>query len=116
MAMPQSQPEETTFYVTDYNTLDLTPYDAVLRQVLDSGETIESLTIRAYNDTANLDSTSRVQTLRFASLIRDWFIANGVDPNAITTIGYGEDDLAVETADGVAEQLNRRIVIEVVAN
>ena len=116
MADPQSLPLETTFYVVDYEAVDLTPYEAVLRQVLDSGETIESLTISAYNDTAGLDAESRVQTVRFANLVRDWFIANGVAPSAITTVGYGEQDLAVETEDGVDQQLNRRVVIEVVSN
>lgn len=116
MADPQSLPLETTFYVVDYDAVDLTPYEAVLRQVLDSGETIESLTISAYNDTAGLDAESRVQTVRFANLVREWFIANGVDPSAITTIGYGEQDLAIETEDGVDQPLNRRVVINVVSN
>ena len=116
MAEPQSLPVETTFYVENYDALDLTSYEAVLQQIIDRGETIESLTISAYNDTAGLDPESRLQTVRFANLVRDWFIANGVSPGVITTIGYGENDLAIETADGVAEQLNRRVVIEVVSN
>lgn len=116
MAAPQSQPMETTFYVSDYGSLDLTPYEPVLRQVLETGETIEAVTISAFNDTAGSDAESRVETVRFANLIRDWFIENGVSPDAITTIGYGEDNLALETADNVAEQLNRRVVIEVISN
>ncbi len=116
MAAPQSLPVQTTFYVSDYDSLDLTPYETVLRQVIESEERIDSLTISAFNDTAGEDAESRVQTIRFANLIRDWFIQNGVEPSVIMTVGYGEEELAVETADGVAEQLNRRVVIEVVSN
>lgn len=112
----QSLPTVTTFYVTDYESLDLTPYEAVLRQVLESEGTIQTLTINGYNDTAGSDAVNRVQTVRFANLVRDWFVDNGVDPGVITTIGYGEDDLAVATDDDVAEQLNRRVVIELVTD
>lgn len=116
MVEAQSLPTVTTFYVTNYENLDLNPYETVLRQVLDSDAEIASLTISAYNDTLGSDAVNRVQTIRFANLVRDWFIANGVDPALITTIGYGEEDLAVATDDEVAEQLNRRVVIELVTN
>lgn len=116
MLEAQSLPIETTFYVADYEALDLSPYEAVLQQVLQDDGVIEALTISAYNDTAGSDAVNRVQTIRFANLVRDWFIDNGVDPAVITTIGYGEQELAIETADEVAEQLNRRVVIERVSN
>lgn len=116
MAEPQSQPTVTRFYVSDYDSPDLTPYEAVLREVLESDETILSMTISAYNDTAGPDAESRIQTIRFANFVRDWFVNNGLDGRLITTVGYGEDQLAVLTEDGVAEQLNRRVVIEVVTN
>jgi len=112
----QSLPTVTTFYVTDYESLDLTPYEAVLRQVLETDGTIQSLTISAHNDTAGSDAVNRVQTVRFANLVRDWFVDNGVEPRLITTIGFGENDLAVVTDDGVDEQLNRRVVIELVTD
>ena len=109
---PQSQPEATTFYVSDYQNLDLTPYEAVLERVLASDKEIGSITIRAYHDTAGSEAENRIETVRFAGAVRDWFVARGVDGSLITTIGYGESDLAVETEDGIAEQLNRRVVIE----
>ena len=62
------------------------------------------------------NAESRIQTIRFANFVRDWFVNNGLDGRLITTVGFGEDDLAVLTEDGVAEQLNRRVVIEVVTN
>lgn len=116
MLEAQSVPTVTTFYVSDYEALDLSPYEAVLQQVLEADGTLQSLTIRAYHDTAGSDAVNRVQTVRFANLVRAWFVDNGVDPGVITTIGYGEEDLAVATDDEVAEQLNRRVVIEWVTN
>ncbi len=116
MLEAQSTPTATTFYVTDYQDLDLTQYEAVLRQVLEGDPSIQSITISAYHDTAGSDAENRVETVRFANAIRDWFVAEGVDSSLITTIGFGETDLVVETGDEVEEQLNRRVLIELVAN
>ena len=116
MVEAQSLPTLTTLYVTDYGSLDLTRYDAVLQQIIDGHDTIESMTISAYHDTAGSDAVNRVETVRFANALRDWFVERGVPSGQITTIGYGESDLALETGDDVEEQLNRRVLIEVVSN
>lgn len=109
----QAAPDATTIYVSDYRNLDLAPYQAALQQVLEQESAIETITIRAYHDTAGSAADNRIETVRFANAVRDWFVAQGIDSDRITTIGFGEADLAIETGDDVEEALNRRILIDV---
>jgi outer membrane protein OmpA-like peptidoglycan-associated protein len=58
----------------------------------------------AYNDALSLKRAGRV---------RDLLVEAGIPASAITVAGRGERELAVQTADGVAEQRNRRVEIRV---
>ena len=54
-----------------------------------------------------------VVSLTRALEIRQLFIARDFPPVRIEAVGRGERDLAVRTADEVAEPRNRRVTIEV---
>lgn len=66
-------------------------------------------------------NADRVDTLAFnqrlserrASTVKQALVAKGVPAGSISTVGYGETRNAVPTKDEVAEQLNRRVEIEV---
>lgn len=109
----QAAPEVTTIYISNYQDLDLTPYEAALQQLLVQDAPIDAIRIRAYHDTAGSEAENRVETIRFANAIRNWFVDQGVDAERITTIGYGESDLAIDTGDDVDEALNRRVLIDI---
>lgn len=65
--------------------------------------------------------TDRVDTMAFnqrlserrAATVKTALVKRGIAANRISTVGYGETHNAVPTKDGVAEQLNRRVEIEV---
>ena len=46
-----------------------------------------------------------------AELVRALLIARGLAPESVVAIGRGKRDLAIPTADGVAEPRNRRAEI-----
>lgn len=109
----QSAANQTVLYVEDYETVDLTPYQDRLRAILDPERTIASLTIRAFSDTVGTAEDNITQTTIFADAVRDWFIAEGVDPGLILAMGMGESEPDIPTEDEVDQPLNRRVVIEV---
>lgn len=55
-------------------------------------------------------ATARAQTVRKA------LAADGVADSAISATGHSENDLAVQTPDGVREPLNRRVEIIIVCD
>ena len=97
----------------NYNHIDLSPYEDRLRSLLDEERAIASLTIRAFSDTVGTSDDNISQTTRFADAVRDWFIAEGIDPGRILAMGLGESELDIPTEDEVDQPLNRRMVIEV---
>jgi outer membrane protein OmpA-like peptidoglycan-associated protein len=65
--------------------------------------------------------TDRVDTMAFndalslkrAESVKRWLVEGGVPADAIAVSGRGERELAVQTADGKAEQVNRRVEVRV---
>ena len=110
----QSAPLQTQFYVTDYTSLDLEPYETVLAQILADQDRIERIRIQAYHDTAASNFDSLNQTREFAEAVKAWFVERGIAAERIEANGWGETILAIETDDGVVEALNRRVEINLV--
>jgi outer membrane protein OmpA-like peptidoglycan-associated protein len=63
-------------------------------------------TDRVGGDPAN-DALSRQR----AEVVRNALIARGVAPESVVSVGRGEREAVVPTADGVAEARNRRVEI-----
>ncbi len=71
------------------------------------------VTIAGHTDrTGPIDRNVRLSEMR-ADNVYDALTRRGVTRTAIEKVAYGEDDLAVNTSDGVPHEQNRRVVIQV---
>jgi hypothetical protein len=72
------------------------------------------VTVTGYTDTSGSAAYNLELSQRRAEVVADELVRNGVPATDIVTIGRGEEDLRVPTADGVREARNRRaeIIIE----
>jgi hypothetical protein len=66
-----------------------------------------------HTDTVGSAESNRALSQQRAQVVADELIRQGVPATDIATIGRGEDDLLVATADGVDEPRNRRVEIVV---
>lgn len=71
------------------------------------------INVAGHTDTAGPAGYNEQLSNRRAEAVRKELIANGVAPDEIATSAQGESDLAVQTANGVHEPRNRRVVIVV---
>ncbi|MEP3655742.1 MAG: alpha/beta hydrolase [Litorimonas sp.] len=84
-----------------------------IQQLIDSG-TIQSVTIQGFTDSSgNADLNLRLSNLR-AQNTANIFVDAGLPVESISVLGLGETEPLVETADGVSEGLNRRVVITII--
>jgi hypothetical protein len=70
------------------------------------------VTVTGHTDTAGPAAYNLELSQRRAEAVANELIRQGVPAGSITTVGRGEEDLLVPTADGVREARNRRVVIE----
>lgn len=71
------------------------------------------ITVIGHTDRAGPDADNLRLSLSRAEAVRSILVTGGVTAELIETIGRGELEPAVETADGVAEPRNRRVEISV---
>ena len=71
------------------------------------------IAIGGHTDTTGSQAYNQKLSERRADAVRKELIAQGVSPDDIGTTGYGENELAVPTADQVNEPRNRRVTISV---
>lgn len=114
---PRPSPVRFTVYF-DLMKASLTPEAAALieaqaRAVLGAAYEPTSIRIDGYTDTAGAASYNMPLSLRRASAVRDALEAAGVEAGNAETTGFGEDQLAVPTANGVREPGNRRAAVEI---
>lgn len=72
-----------------------------------------SVRLSGYADRVDTMAFNQRLSERRAATVKNALVKRGVPAGKISTIGYGETRNAVPTKDGVAEQLNRRVEIEV---
>ncbi len=113
MLEPAFVPTLTQLYVTDYDDLDLTPYESLLEQAIEGVDAFERVEIRAYSDTVGTDAENLERTERFAEAVKAWFVARGIEADLIIAEGFGEARLQIETEDEVDQPLNRVVEITV---
>jgi outer membrane protein OmpA-like peptidoglycan-associated protein len=82
-------------------------YDNVVQR--DAPEVI----ISGHTDSVGTEASNQILSEKRAETIRQHLVGSGVDPDTIETTGYGESKLLVDTPDNTAEQLNRRVEINV---
>jgi hypothetical protein len=71
------------------------------------------VTVTGYTDTSGPAEYNLVLSQQRAETVADALVQEGVPATDIVTIGRGEEDLLVPTADGVREPRNRRVEIVV---
>lgn len=70
--------------------------------------------VYGYTDTVgSSDSNQRLSEQR-AQAVANYLISRGVSSSRIRWMGFGETRLAVQTADGVNEPLNRRVEVKII--
>jgi len=120
MALPAEAqpmlPEESmylTFFDFDQHTLNAgaqSVLDAVRDEITRRG-TVNVINVVGHTDSAGPRAYNDRLALRRANAVRDALIERGVDPGMIRVEGRGQNDLLVQTADGVREPANRRAQI-----
>ncbi len=83
--------------------------DAVAEEV--RSRSLNAVTIVGHTDSSGPKSYNNKLAMRRANAVRDALTTRGVDPSLIRVEGRGEDELLVQTADGVREPANRRAQI-----
>jgi OmpA family len=94
----------------------LTPQDReVIRQAAEDFRQNQSprITVTGYTDTSGSATHNLDLSQQRAEVVADQLTQEGVPATSIVTIGRGEEDLLVPTADGVVEPRNRRVEIVV---
>lgn len=71
------------------------------------------IVVTGHTDTVGSQARNDALSLTRAKEVRQLFLARDFPPSRIEAVGRGERELAVRTADEVAEPRNRRVTIEV---
>jgi outer membrane protein OmpA-like peptidoglycan-associated protein len=98
-----------------FNKAHLTPEAA--RVVADAADAAKqygsaSIVIVGHTDTSGSPKYNLRLSLRRADAVKSGLVQNGIPAGAITTSGRGEEELMVQTGDGVKEPQNRRATID----
>lgn len=67
--------------------------------------------VTGHTDTVGQQADNDALSQKRAQVIRDWLIDQGMDSALVSTVGRGERELLVETADETSEPANRRVQI-----
>jgi len=112
---PPPERRDYTVYF-DLNRATLTPTGReVVRHAAETAKQGQAahIEVTGHTDTTGTARYNQHLSERRAAAVRAELVADGVPPDQITTVGRGESDLAVPTANGVREPRNRRVVIDV---
>lgn len=91
---------------------EITPEsENTLRKALKTLETYPDISVEIAGYTDNVGSESSNQRLseRRAGAVRDWLVRQGIDPERITAVGYGESNPIATNSTPEGRQKNRRI-------
>ena len=70
--------------------------------------------VQGFTDTAGTRDQNMSLSQARAEHVADVLVRHGISPKRITARGYGEEQLAVRTGNGVPEPRNRRVVIRLI--
>ena len=111
--VPAAQPEPfVVFFAFDSALLTSegeSVIDSAVTAAQDAG--MSEFSITGHADRSGSEDYNTRLSLSRANAVRDALAARGIAPANISVAGRGESEPAVPTADGVAEQANRRVVI-----
>lgn len=84
--------------------------DKVISELKDYPD--DTVTIEGHTCDIGSESYNMGLGQRRANAVRDYMVQNGIDPNRIETVSYGESDPAVANTGPANRKLNRRAVFE----
>lgn len=113
IAQGQAQ-QFVVYFGLDQATLDATAQATIAAAAQEYQRTGQArLSVRGHTDTSGNASYNQALSERREQAVTEALVAQGVPASAISGEAVGEEDLAVQTGDGVVEQENRRVVIAV---
>ncbi|MCB9989329.1 MAG: OmpA family protein [Rhodospirillales bacterium] len=116
MDAPEPMKPEDAMYLVFFD-FDSTEIGAGGNNVLDAvaeefkGKNTNVIKVVGHTDAAGPKSYNNRLAMKRANAVRDALAVRGVDASIIRVEGRGEDELLVQTADGVREPANRRAQI-----
>jgi len=114
---PAPTPQLPTFYTVffGFDESTLTPIgQAVLDQLLnDYGTSSAPMDLVGHADRSGADAYNKRLSERRAESVRAYLANRGLAADKLRASGMGEAQLNVQTADGVREARNRRVVISI---
>jgi hypothetical protein len=115
MAYAQTEPGPfVVFFPTDEATLSPDAARVVDEAAAEYQQTgVAQIVVTGHTDTVGSAAYNLALSERRAAMVADELIRRGVPATDIVTVGRGEEDLLVPTADGVDEPRNRRVEIVV---
>jgi hypothetical protein len=115
MAYAQTEPGQfVVFFPTDEATLSPDAARVVDEAAAEYQQTgVAQIVVTGHTDTTGSAAYNLALSERRAAMVADELIRRGVPATDIVTVGRGEEDLLVPTADGVNEPRNRRVEIVV---
>jgi len=111
---PPSAPHEFIIFFA-FNKANLTPEaHRVVQEAAAAAKQYGSarILITGHTDTSGSSRYNMRLSMRRASAAKSGLVSEGIDPGMIQTVGKGETELLVQTADGVKEPQNRRAAID----
>ncbi len=93
---------------------DKSRIDAAIAQYKSLPDDVEAqtrVTIEGHTDNTGADAYNQALSERRANAVKDYVVAQGVNPAQITTVGKGESEPADDNSTKEGRQNNRRVVI-----
>ena len=111
--MPKAQPEPfVVFFAFDSSALSSEAESVINAAVAAAQEAgMSEFSVTGHADRAGSEDYNSALSIARANAVKGALAARGVGDGSVSVAGRGESDPAVPTADGVAEQANRRVVI-----
>jgi OmpA family len=115
-APPPPPPPQATSYMVffDWDRSELSPQamNTIGQAANAFRQTGQSrITATGHTDSSGPRDYNMALSLRRANAVKNALVQQGVPATAVAVVGRGEDDLMVQTGDGVREPQNRRVVI-----
>lgn len=111
-----SQPEYPSHFTYVFNLGEYKISDkSVFKKIIQTIKRKKScdISVIGHSDTVGTNDINKEISLKRAKSARDIIQQYNINPNCIDIRYYGENDLAVKTADNVSEIQNRRVEIEI---
>lgn len=114
VAVPPPPPTQYTLYFltgkSEFTPESRAVFEVVKKQIIANSA---AAAVTGHTDRVGSQQRNDALSLKRAQMVRDRLIADGIPKNRIQTVGRGEREPLVQTADEVAEPKNRRVEITV---